>query len=123
MSSIYSCLRPSIWRGRQHSAQHDYYLPLLHLLTDTQGGSTGPRVASVLEEKFPGDLWVQGVGEPYSADLESNLLPKGTSDAAIGEATKMFNLAAEKCPNAAIVAGGYRYVSTTNLLQRSIISN
>jgi cutinase len=88
-------------------------MPILHLLTNTQGGSTGPRVASVLEEKFPGDIWVQGVGEPYSADLESNLLPKGTSDAAIGEATKMFNLVAEKCPNAAIVAGGYRYVSTT----------
>ncbi|KAH7392203.1 cutinase [Phaeosphaeria sp. MPI-PUGE-AT-0046c] len=71
------------------------------------GGSTGPRVASALEKSFPNDLWVQGIGEPYSADLASNFQPKGTSDEAIGEATKMFELAAEKCPEAAIVAGGY----------------
>ncbi|OAK99333.1 cutinase [Phaeosphaeriaceae sp. SRC1lsM3a] len=71
------------------------------------GGSTGPRVASALEKSFPNDVWIQGIGEPYAADLASNFLPKGTSDEAIGEATKMFKLAAEKCPDAAIVSGGY----------------
>lgn len=82
----------------------------MQVLTGIQGGSTGPRVASALEKSFPNDVWIQGVGEPYAADLASNFLPKGTSDEAIGEATKMFKLAAEKCPDAAIVSGGYRYV-------------
>ena len=73
-----------------------------------QGASTGPAVAMALESKYGGSqVWVQGVGLPYTADLASNFLPKGTTDAAIAEAKDMFNMAHSKCPNSAIVAGGY----------------
>ncbi len=47
------------------------------------------------------------MGGPYSADLASNFLPAGTSAAAITEAQRLFTLANTKCPNSAVVAGGY----------------
>ncbi|KAF2011084.1 carbohydrate esterase family 5 protein [Aaosphaeria arxii CBS 175.79] len=72
------------------------------------GDGEGILVADKLEARYgAANVWVQGVGGPYSADLISNLLPKGTSDAAINEAVRLFNLARSKCPNAAITAGGY----------------
>ena len=64
-------------------------------------------MADKLQDKYGNDLWVQGVGGPYLADLASNFLPKGTSTAAINEAKRLFNMAHQKCPNAAVVAGGY----------------
>ncbi|KAH6850434.1 cutinase-domain-containing protein [Chaetomium sp. MPI-CAGE-AT-0009] len=70
------------------------------------GSSTGPAVASALARTYR-DMWVQGVGGPYDATLGDNALPAGTSRAAIDEAKKMFTMAHEKCPNAAVVAGGY----------------
>lgn len=69
--------------------------------------SAGPNVAAGLKTRYPNSLWVQGVGGPYTAGLAENALPAGTSRAAIDEAKRLFNLAASKCPSAAIVAGGY----------------
>ncbi|KAF9870687.1 cutinase [Colletotrichum karsti] len=72
------------------------------------GISAGPILADALESRYgASQVWVQGVGGPYSADLASNFLPEGTSTAAINEAKRLFTLANAKCPNAAIVAGGY----------------
>ncbi|KAK3905157.1 cutinase [Staphylotrichum tortipilum] len=71
------------------------------------GSSAGPNVASGLSTSYPGSLWVQGVGGPYTAGLAENFLPAGTSQSAIDEAKRLFTLAATKCPSAAIVAGGY----------------
>ncbi|KAK2762444.1 cutinase [Colletotrichum kahawae] len=72
------------------------------------GISAGPIVADALERIYgASNVWVQGVGGPYLADLASNFLPDGTSSAAINEAKRLFTLANTKCPNAAIVSGGY----------------
>ncbi|ROT42906.1 cutinase [Sodiomyces alkalinus F11] len=71
------------------------------------GGSAGPSVASGLENEFGNDLWVQGVGGPYAAELAPNLLPAGTDRASIDEGKRLFTLANTKCPNSAVVAGGY----------------
>ncbi|KAK3291253.1 carbohydrate esterase family 5 protein [Chaetomium fimeti] len=71
------------------------------------GISAGPNVASALERDFRNDIWVQGVGGPYSAGLAENFLPAGTSQGAIDEAKRLFTMANTKCPDAAVVAGGY----------------
>jgi cutinase len=66
-------------------------------------------VASALKRKYGnGQVWVQGVGLPYTAGLPENALPDGTTKGAIDEAAKMFNQAHEKCPDVPIVSGGYR---------------
>ncbi|TDZ13928.1 Cutinase [Colletotrichum spinosum] len=71
------------------------------------GISAGPALASALKTRYPRNVWVQGVGGPYSADLASNFLPEGTSRVAVNEAKRLFTLANTKCPNSAVVAGGY----------------
>lgn len=71
------------------------------------GASAGPSVARGLESEYRNNVWVQGVGGPYGATLADNFLPAGTSRASIDEAKRLFTMAATKCPNAAIVAGGY----------------
>ncbi|KAK1519735.1 cutinase [Colletotrichum costaricense] len=72
------------------------------------GISAGPIVGDALKSRYgSSQVWVQGVGGPYSADLASNFLPEGTSTVAINEAKRLFTLANTKCPNSAVVAGGY----------------
>jgi cutinase len=61
----------------------------------------------VLERNYPNNIWIQGVGGGYTAGLGENALPAGTSRAAINEAKRLFQLAQTKCPQSAVVAGGY----------------
>ncbi|KAH8724171.1 cutinase 1 [Phaeosphaeriaceae sp. PMI808] len=71
-------------------------------------GSLGVPVADALESKYgAANVWVQGVGGAYTAGLIENLLTRGTSEAAIKEGVRLFNLANTKCPNTPVVSGGY----------------
>ncbi|KAI4601989.1 hypothetical protein KJ359_010855 [Pestalotiopsis sp. 9143b] len=54
--------------------------------TGNIGITAGPDVAGQMAQKLK--VWVQGVGGPYTADLQSNFLPVGTSQAAISEAQR-----------------------------------
>ncbi|PVI00313.1 carbohydrate esterase family 5 protein [Periconia macrospinosa] len=72
------------------------------------GDGLGPTMADVLEAKYgASNVWVQGVGGPYNAGLLENLGSKGTSQAAIDEAKRLFVLASTKCPSSKIVSAGY----------------
>ncbi|KAK4164625.1 cutinase-domain-containing protein [Cladorrhinum sp. PSN259] len=71
-------------------------------------GTLGPSVGDALEDRFgASNVWVQGVGGAYTADLLDNVLPDGTTSAAITEMKNLFILANTRCPSAKIVAGGY----------------
>jgi cutinase len=71
----------------------------------------GPTVCKGLKSKFgASNVACQGVGGAYRAGLAENVSPKGTTDAAIRVAKDHLANAARKCPNAAIVGGGYRCV-------------
>jgi hypothetical protein len=79
-----------------------------YLLTSHQGSSVGPPTCSGLQDAYGADSVVcQGVGGPYTASLADNALPDGTSEAAIEEAQRLFELANSQCPDAYVVAGGY----------------
>ncbi|SPO01753.1 related to Cutinase 1 [Cephalotrichum gorgonifer] len=66
----------------------------------------GPILAAALEGLFD-SIWIQGIGGAYTASVAANLLPKGTTNAAIAEAKRLYTLAHTKCPNSAVVTGGY----------------
>ncbi|CAI4220097.1 unnamed protein product [Parascedosporium putredinis] len=51
------------------------------------GSTAGPALASALESAYRNNIWIQGVGNAYTADLSPTSSPP--------------------CPNAAIVSGGY----------------
>ncbi|KAF2421077.1 cutinase-domain-containing protein [Tothia fuscella] len=71
------------------------------------GGSMGPIVCRGLREAFPKRVGCQGVGGAYKAALGDNGLAKGTTDAAINEASTIFKTASTKCPNTILTFGGY----------------
>ncbi|KAK5168873.1 uncharacterized protein LTR77_006182 [Saxophila tyrrhenica] len=50
-------------------------------------------------------IFARGSTEP--ATIGANLLPQGTTTAAIREAQRLFQLANSKCPNSVVTAGGY----------------
>lgn len=53
----------------------------------------------------------QGIGGAYTAGLAENFLPDNTAPQDVQAAVDVFNKCNTKCPNAKIVAGGYRYVA------------
>ena len=75
-----------------------------------KGSVVGQPLAGALEKAFPNDIWIQGVGGPYGAELATNFLPKGTNQESIDEAKRLFNMANSKCPDSIVVTAGYRFV-------------
>ncbi|KAF5972967.1 acylase diesterase [Fusarium coicis] len=69
------------------------------------GITVGPILAEAMQLAIP-DIWIQGVGGPYTADLAPNFLPEGTTDASIDEAKRLFQMAYDKCPDTPVVTAG-----------------
>jgi cutinase len=73
----------------------------------------GPSICTALKKSYPDRVGCQGVGGGYTAQVQDNMQPKGTSAAAIEEGIKMFTTANAKCPKAVVTFGGYRYTGYT----------
>ncbi|KXS96462.1 hypothetical protein AC578_3231 [Pseudocercospora eumusae] len=72
------------------------------------GATVGPQTCSALKRRLgSSNVACQGIGAPYYATLGDNALPRGTSDAAIAEASRLFKLANTQCPDTIVVTGGY----------------
>ncbi|KAF5722417.1 cutinase [Fusarium mundagurra] len=83
---------------------------LIYARGSTEPGNLGITVGPILVEAMQlaiPDIWIQGVGGPYTADLAPNFLPEGTTDASIDEAKRLFQMAYDKCPDTAVVTAGY----------------
>lgn len=78
------------------------------LLTFKQG-TIGPPTADALKDAF-GSSRVAAEGVDYGALLSTNFNPGGADYAGIAKMKGLFQDAASKCPNSALVAGGYRSV-------------
>lgn len=73
-------------------------------------GTMGNTMGIYLESRLgASNVWVQGVGGAYKAALLDNLAKEGTTQAAIDEMMNLLKRANSLCPNAKIVAAGYRY--------------
>lgn len=71
-------------------------------------GILGGVIGSALESEYgQGNVWVQGVGGAYDAGIAGNMQRDGAAPAAIAEMVGLFDQAAQKCPEATIVTGGY----------------
>jgi hypothetical protein len=68
------------------------------------------------------DIWIQGVGGPYKADLLANFLPEGTNAASINEAKRLFQMSHAKCPDTPVVTAGYRLVLLDNTSNITILN-
>ncbi|KAF7191118.1 putative cutinase 3 [Pseudocercospora fuligena] len=72
------------------------------------GITVGPQTCSGLKRSLGStNVACQGIGGAYDASLGDNALPRGTSSAAIAEASRLFRLANTKCPDTIVVTGGY----------------
>ncbi|KJX94044.1 Chain A like protein [Zymoseptoria brevis] len=72
------------------------------------GSAVGPQTCSALKSRIGStSVACQGVGSPYAADVTGNFGTRGASTVGIAEGKRLFELAASKCPNSQIVAGGY----------------
>ncbi|KAF9771511.1 hypothetical protein IL306_010852 [Fusarium sp. DS 682] len=83
---------------------------LIYARGSTEPGNLGITVGPILVEAMQiaiPDIWIQGVGGPYTADLASNFLPDGTNAASINEAKRLFQMSHDKCPDTPVVAAGY----------------
>jgi cutinase len=77
-----------------------------------QGVVVGPEVCDDLKLQLGGNVGCQGIGGAYTAGLLENTLPQNTAPWDVQAAVDVFNKCNTKCPNAKIVAGGYRYVTS-----------
>jgi cutinase len=72
------------------------------------GTVVGGQTCAALKTRYGSNtVACQGVGGPYDAQLLPNTFPRGTTDAAIGEASRLFRLASTKCPSTVVISGGY----------------
>ena len=79
---------------------------------DWQGLNAGPPLVGALDDTYE-DMWVQGVGGPYTGSTAANFLPLGTTQKSIDEAKRLFTMAHDKCPGSVVLADGYRCVEQT----------